>query len=78
MRRAGLELTELAGMAFNRLRDRWPVAPKDLDVNYMAVAGREEQTARAAERRAGPGAVTSPNVLSSEFAVRNCNMSTNC
>jgi len=42
LRRAGLEVTELAGMAYNPLRDRWAVAPRDLDVNYMAVAVREE------------------------------------
>ena len=41
LRHAGLELTELAGLAYNPLKDRWAVAPKDLDVNYMAVAVRE-------------------------------------
>lgn len=41
LRRNGLELTEIAGMAYNPLKDRWTVAPRDLDVNYLAVAVRE-------------------------------------
>ena len=40
LRRAGLEVTEITGMAYDPLRDRWAVAPRDLDVNYMAVAVR--------------------------------------
>jgi 2-polyprenyl-6-hydroxyphenyl methylase/3-demethylubiquinone-9 3-methyltransferase len=42
LRRAGLEMTEVTGVAFNPLKDRWSLAPKDLDVNYMAVAVRQE------------------------------------
>ena len=42
LRRAGLEVTEITGMAYNPLKDRWAVAPRDLDVNYMAVAVRGE------------------------------------
>ena len=41
LRRAGLEIQEVTGMAYNPLRDRWAVAPRDLDVNYMAVAVRD-------------------------------------
>ncbi|MBE9553253.1 MAG: bifunctional 2-polyprenyl-6-hydroxyphenol methylase/3-demethylubiquinol 3-O-methyltransferase UbiG [Proteobacteria bacterium] len=40
LRRAGLEMTELAGVAYNPLKDKWSLAPRDLDVNYMAVAER--------------------------------------
>jgi 2-polyprenyl-6-hydroxyphenyl methylase/3-demethylubiquinone-9 3-methyltransferase len=42
LRRAGLEMTEVTGVAFNPLKDRWSLAPKDLDVNYMAVTVRQE------------------------------------
>jgi 2-polyprenyl-6-hydroxyphenyl methylase/3-demethylubiquinone-9 3-methyltransferase len=40
LRQAGLEITELTGVAYNPLKARWSLAPKDLDVNYMAVAAR--------------------------------------
>lgn len=40
LRQAGLEITELTGVVYNPLRARWSLAPKDLDVNYMAVAAR--------------------------------------
>jgi 2-polyprenyl-6-hydroxyphenyl methylase/3-demethylubiquinone-9 3-methyltransferase len=40
LRRAGLEIEEITGMAYNPLRDRWALAPRDLDVNYLAVAVR--------------------------------------
>ncbi len=40
LRRAGLEVTEITGVTYNPLRDRWSPAPKDLDVNYMMVATR--------------------------------------
>jgi len=42
LRRAGLEMTEITGVAYNPLKDKWSLAPKDLDVNYMAVAARPE------------------------------------
>jgi 2-polyprenyl-6-hydroxyphenyl methylase/3-demethylubiquinone-9 3-methyltransferase len=42
LRRAGLEMTAVTGVAYNPLKDKWSVAPKDLDVNYMAVAVRHE------------------------------------
>lgn len=42
LRRAGLEMTEIVGVAYNPLQDKWSLAPKDLDVNYMAVAARPE------------------------------------
>lgn len=37
LRAAGLELTELAGVAYDPLRERWTLG-RDLAVNYMAVA----------------------------------------
>jgi 2-polyprenyl-6-hydroxyphenyl methylase/3-demethylubiquinone-9 3-methyltransferase len=42
LRRAGLEMTEITGVAYNPLKDKWSLAPKHLDVNYMAVAIRNE------------------------------------
>ena len=42
LRRAGLEMTEITGVAYNPLKDKWSLAPKDLDVNYMAMAERNE------------------------------------
>jgi 2-polyprenyl-6-hydroxyphenyl methylase/3-demethylubiquinone-9 3-methyltransferase len=41
LRRAGLEITELTGVAYNPLTDGWRLAPRDLDVNYMLVAVKE-------------------------------------
>lgn len=41
LRRAGLKVAELAGMVYDPLSDRWSVAPRDLDVNYFAVALRD-------------------------------------
>jgi len=38
LRRAGLEVEELAGVAYNPLTDAWRLAPRDLDVNYMMLA----------------------------------------
>ncbi len=40
LRHAGLEVTEVTGVVYNPLRSRWSLAPRDLDVNYMAVAAR--------------------------------------
>jgi 2-polyprenyl-6-hydroxyphenyl methylase/3-demethylubiquinone-9 3-methyltransferase len=37
MRAAGLSLTELAGMSYDLITDRWKESA-DLDVNYVAVA----------------------------------------
>lgn len=42
IRRAGLEMTEITGVAYNPLKDKWSLAPNDLDVNYMVVAARPE------------------------------------
>jgi 2-polyprenyl-6-hydroxyphenyl methylase/3-demethylubiquinone-9 3-methyltransferase len=42
LRHAGLEMTEITGVVYNPLKDKWSLAPKDLDVNYMAVAVRNE------------------------------------
>ena len=40
LRRAGMTMTELTGVAYDPLQDRWQLAPRDLDVNYMAVAAK--------------------------------------
>lgn len=37
LRRSGLELADLTGLAYNPLNDKWTMA-RDLDVNYMAFA----------------------------------------
>ncbi|HVO13582.1 MAG TPA: bifunctional 2-polyprenyl-6-hydroxyphenol methylase/3-demethylubiquinol 3-O-methyltransferase UbiG [Alphaproteobacteria bacterium] len=37
LRRAGLELADLSGVAYNPLNDKWTLS-RDLDVNYMAFA----------------------------------------
>jgi 2-polyprenyl-6-hydroxyphenyl methylase/3-demethylubiquinone-9 3-methyltransferase len=37
LRRCGLELADLSGVAYNPLNDKWTLA-RDLDVNYMAFA----------------------------------------
>lgn len=42
LRRAGLEMTEITGVAYNPLKDKWSLAPRDLDVNYMVMAERNE------------------------------------
>jgi 2-polyprenyl-6-hydroxyphenyl methylase/3-demethylubiquinone-9 3-methyltransferase len=36
----GLSVIDKTGVSFNPLLDRWSLAPKDLDVNYMVLAGR--------------------------------------
>lgn len=38
LRRAGMTMTETTGVAYDPLRDGWRLAPRDLDVNYIAVA----------------------------------------
>ncbi|MCG8543319.1 MAG: bifunctional 2-polyprenyl-6-hydroxyphenol methylase/3-demethylubiquinol 3-O-methyltransferase UbiG [Alphaproteobacteria bacterium] len=38
LRDAGMTLTELSGVTYNPINDRWSLAPQDLDVNYIAVA----------------------------------------
>lgn len=40
VRRAGLEIAELTGVAYDPLADKWSLAPNDLDVNYLMVATR--------------------------------------
>ena len=42
LRAGGLDMVELTGVAYNPLCDRWRLAPRDLDVNYMAFAARPE------------------------------------
>jgi len=38
LRRVGMTMTEATGVAYDPLRDAWRLAPRDLDVNYIAVA----------------------------------------
>jgi 2-polyprenyl-6-hydroxyphenyl methylase / 3-demethylubiquinone-9 3-methyltransferase len=38
LRAHGLAIEDLTGLAYNPLNDKWTAAPRDLDVNYMAVA----------------------------------------
>lgn len=38
LRVAGMQVSELTGVAYNPLTGRWSLAPRDLDVNYMLVA----------------------------------------
>jgi 2-polyprenyl-6-hydroxyphenyl methylase/3-demethylubiquinone-9 3-methyltransferase len=40
LRRAGLEVETLAGVAYDPVAGEWRLAPKDLDVNYMLFACR--------------------------------------
>ncbi|WP_340116975.1 bifunctional 2-polyprenyl-6-hydroxyphenol methylase/3-demethylubiquinol 3-O-methyltransferase UbiG [Pelagibius sp. 7325] len=42
LRRAGLNVEEVCGMAYNPLTDGWRLAPRDLDVNYMMLALKPE------------------------------------
>ncbi len=38
LRAGGLDMAELTGVVYNPISDRWHLAPRDLDVNYMAFA----------------------------------------
>lgn len=38
LRGAGLELSDITGVAYNPITDTWAPAPRDLDVNYMVIA----------------------------------------
>ena len=42
LRGAGMSVSEMTGIAYNPLTDTWRLAPRDLDVNYMLVALRDE------------------------------------
>ncbi|MGE0718567.1 MAG: bifunctional 2-polyprenyl-6-hydroxyphenol methylase/3-demethylubiquinol 3-O-methyltransferase UbiG [Alphaproteobacteria bacterium] len=43
LRRAGLTVATVTGVAYDPLRDRWRLAADDLDVNYMLAATRDER-----------------------------------
>ena len=45
LRRAGLEIEEVTGVAYNPLTDAWRLAPRDLDVNYMMLAVKPDRAA---------------------------------
>jgi 2-polyprenyl-6-hydroxyphenyl methylase / 3-demethylubiquinone-9 3-methyltransferase len=47
LRRAGLEVAEMTGVAYNPLNDGWRLAPRDLDVNYMMLAEKPQTTGKA-------------------------------
>jgi len=38
LRRAGITMTDITGVAYDPFKDAWKLAPRDLDVNYIAVA----------------------------------------
>jgi 2-polyprenyl-6-hydroxyphenyl methylase/3-demethylubiquinone-9 3-methyltransferase len=38
LRRGGVAVEEFMGLVYDPLKDRWRLAPRDIDVNYMAVA----------------------------------------
>ncbi len=38
LRGAGLDLIDITGVAYNPINDKWSVAPRDLDINYMVIA----------------------------------------
>lgn len=38
IRGAGLELSDITGVVYNPVSDKWAPAPHDLDINYMAIA----------------------------------------
>ena len=40
LRGAGLEMTDITGVAYNPINDKWYPAPRDLDVNYMVIASK--------------------------------------
>jgi 2-polyprenyl-6-hydroxyphenyl methylase/3-demethylubiquinone-9 3-methyltransferase len=40
MTASGLEILDRTGVTYDPLRDRWSRNPRDLDVNYMVLAGR--------------------------------------
>ena len=40
LRASGLPLSELTGLAYDPIHDRWSLAPHDLGVNYIAVAAK--------------------------------------
>ena len=37
LRRGGVAIEEFMGLVYDPLKDRWRLAPRDIDVNYMAV-----------------------------------------
>lgn len=38
LRGAGLDLVDITGVTYNPITDKWSVAPRDLDINYMVIA----------------------------------------
>ena len=42
LRGAGLELSDITGVAYNPINDTWSPAPRDLDVNYMVIARKPD------------------------------------
>jgi 2-polyprenyl-6-hydroxyphenyl methylase/3-demethylubiquinone-9 3-methyltransferase len=44
LRPSGLEVKEITGVAYNPLNDSWHLAANDVDVNYLLMATRPENT----------------------------------
>jgi 2-polyprenyl-6-hydroxyphenyl methylase/3-demethylubiquinone-9 3-methyltransferase len=42
LRNAGMEMREICGVSYDPLRGVWKLAPRDLDVNYVAVAEKPD------------------------------------
>jgi len=42
LRHAGMEIREICGVAYDPLNGAWKLAPRDLDVNYIAVAEKPD------------------------------------
>ena len=38
IRDCGLQLTDITGISYNPVQDKWQPAPHDLDINYLAIA----------------------------------------
>ncbi|AUG53564.1 bifunctional 2-polyprenyl-6-hydroxyphenol methylase/3-demethylubiquinol 3-O-methyltransferase UbiG [Thalassospira marina] len=43
IRECGLQLTDITGIAYNPIQDKWLPAPRDLDINYLAMAVKPAQ-----------------------------------
>jgi 2-polyprenyl-6-hydroxyphenyl methylase/3-demethylubiquinone-9 3-methyltransferase len=44
LRHAGMDMTDVTGVAYNPVQGSWKLAPRDLDVNYIAVAEKPGDT----------------------------------
>jgi 2-polyprenyl-6-hydroxyphenyl methylase/3-demethylubiquinone-9 3-methyltransferase len=44
LRHAGMDMSDVTGVAYNPVQGSWKLAPRDLDVNYIAVAEKPGDT----------------------------------